>query len=1122
MKVTNPLGLVFAFSDSGAVRSIEVDPIRIGLRPPSLFSRSGTNLYLRKRGSRIAYTPLLGPESPSHFRVADGVFEARGTWAGLEYACVLQLADSRLAWQWRVRVESKLDQPAELDLIYVQDVGLRANDPGLVNEAYVSQYLERRVFEDVHHGSVVCCRQNMKESVGHPWLMIACAGRAVAASTDGLQFYGRTFRSTGEPEALCKAKLEGELSGEASVVALQEEPFVLGAAESHTSVFGALYLPDHPPASSDSDLSRLPVPLRGFADAPPPSAADAFSRPADDRFQNARLLQADDLSRAELAELFGSEWRHVEEADGRLLSFFTDGAGHVVLRAKEERVDRPHGHILQAKCGYVPDESVMSTTAFACGVFNSHLTQGNTNFNTLLSVCTNPSTPALEGQRMLVQFEDGEYLLGVPSAFEMGLNHCRWIYKRGGVCLQVRTWTSFREPRVNLDFKVLRGGPVRLSLTHQFDASNGWTVASDGADQFVAKPHAESMLAKQFPRAQFRLLVNSRDSGYRAHDHGHGHGVREAETPATSFFVIEIPDTSSFCLSFVGEVVDPASVDAIQDADAALRSDCEAAASAWREFSRELTLSGQEEIAAIGEILPWYGMNALVHFLTPYGLEQFSGAAWGTRDVCQGPLDLLLCEEKYAEAKQVLRILFSHQNPDGGWPQWWMFDRYRSVRADSAHGDVIYWCILAVCNYIKASGDLGVLDEPLPYFHAGADQTAKTPLFEHVDRIVDLVVGSFVPGTALVQFGGGDWNDSLQPVSKELAERLISSWTVQMSYQAFTEYREVCERSGRTVRARQLEDIADRIKTDFQRYLVRDGVVAGYGLVDTHTHTHAHANADQNIDVLLHPADTQTGVRYSLLPMNRGVISGVFSKQQAERHLEIIEQHLTGPDGARLMDRPLRYRGGPQTLFQRAESSTYFGREIGLMYVHEHLRYAESQARMGKPDTFLRALRQAIPVDYQRVVPQGDVRQSNCYYSSSDVLFSSRYEADAQYPGVVAGNTPLTGGWRVYSSGPGIYVALVVSRLLGLRIEFGNLILDPVMARSLDGMQASLRFRGRAVTFVYRVGGPGFGPHAVSINGQTAAFDREDNQYRQGGAVIPLPRFIAMLDADDNRVEIEV
>ena len=92
MKIANPLGLVFAFSDRGAVRTIEVGPMRIGIRPPSAFSRSGANLYLRTRGSRIAYTPLLGPESPSRFRVADGVFEARGSWAGLEYACVLELA----------------------------------------------------------------------------------------------------------------------------------------------------------------------------------------------------------------------------------------------------------------------------------------------------------------------------------------------------------------------------------------------------------------------------------------------------------------------------------------------------------------------------------------------------------------------------------------------------------------------------------------------------------------------------------------------------------------------------------------------------------------------------------------------------------------------------------------------------------------------------------------------------------------------------------------------------------------------------------------------------------------------------------------------------------------------
>jgi cellobiose phosphorylase len=215
MKVTNPLGLVFAFRDSGSISSIEVDPIRITLRSPS-----GANLYLRRRGGERAYTPLLGAESPSSFRVTEGMFEARGSWGGLDYECLLQPARSQLAWQWQVRVASRLDRPVEVDLIYVQDIGLRASGPGLINEHYVSQYLERRVFEDPHYGCVVCCRQNMRESVGNPWLMIASTGRAVSASTDGLQFYGRTFRSTGEPEALRVDALGGELAGEASVVAI--------------------------------------------------------------------------------------------------------------------------------------------------------------------------------------------------------------------------------------------------------------------------------------------------------------------------------------------------------------------------------------------------------------------------------------------------------------------------------------------------------------------------------------------------------------------------------------------------------------------------------------------------------------------------------------------------------------------------------------------------------------------------------------------------------------------------------------------------------------------------------------------------------------------------------------
>jgi cellobiose phosphorylase len=691
------------------------------------------------------------------------------------------------------------------------------------------------------------------------------------------------------------------------------------------------------------------------------------------------------------------------------------------------------------------------------------------------------------------------------------LNHCRWIYKLGTTCIQVCTWTAPRESRINFELKLLRGAPVRLSITHQFDELNGWTVAPSREHELVIRPRAESLLATTFTEAQFRLIVNSPETAYTVH--GAEALQLKSGSPASDFLVIEVAETSAFCLSIVGELLCASSAARLADPDAQRRSDCDDAAAMARELGRGLTLSGHEELDAIREILPWYSANALIHYLTPYGLEQFSGAAWGTRDVCQGPIELLLCQEKYEEAKQVLRIVFSHQDESGGWPQWWMFDSYRAVRADSAHGDVVYWCILALCSYIKASGDFAFLEERLPYFQqAGAGAVAATPISEHVDRTIALMVRSFVPGTALVQFGGGDWNDSLQPVSKELAKRLISSWTVQMSYQALREYRELCVRNGKMVEADELGTIAESILTDFNRHLVKGGVVAGYGLV----------GPKQTFELLLHPEDTATSVQYSLLPMNRGVISGLFSKEQAEQHLETMERHLKGPDGARLMDRPLRYRGGPQSIFQRAESSTYFGREIGLMYVHEQLRYAETQARMGRPDAFLKALRQAIPVDYQEVVPQGDVRQSNCYYSSSDVVFQSRYQADERYDEVVDGNMPLKGGWRVYSSGPGIYVALIVSRLLGLRIEYGELVLDPVVARSLDGLQASLRFHGRQVTFVYRVAGQGFGPRSITVNGRPVPFEREHNRYRQGGALIQLESFVALLEADGNRVELQI
>ena len=93
------------------------------------------------------------------------------------------------------------------------------------------------------------------------------------------------------------------------------------------------------------------------------------------------------------------------------------------------------------------------------------------------------------------------------------------------------------------------------------------------------------------------------------------------------------------------------------------------------------------------------------------------------------------------------------------------------------------------------------------------------------------------------------------------------------------------------------------------------------------------------------------------------------------------------------MDKPLAYRGGPETIFRRGESAAFFGREIGLMYVHAHLRYAEAMSALGDSQALWDALVVANPIAVTERLSHASLRQRNAYFSSSDAAFRDRYEA---------------------------------------------------------------------------------------------------------------------------------
>ncbi len=211
-----------------------------------------------------------------------------------------------------------------------------------------------------------------------------------------------------------------------------------------------------------------------------------------------------------------------------------------------------------------------------------------------------------------------------------------------------------------------------------------------------------------------------------------------------------------------------------------------------------------------------------------------------------------------------------------------------------------------------------------------------------------------------------------------------------------------------------------------------------------------------------------------------------------------------------------------QRNFQRAETSTFFGREIGLMYMHAHLRWVQALAHLGDAAGAWHAFRQAIPVGLRDVVPNARLRQSNCYASSSDADFADRADAAARYDAVYSGAVGVEAGWRVYSSGAGIAVRLLREDLLGLRLRRSSLCIDPVLPAHFDGLVAHTELEDRAVAVHYRIGPLGHGPRTVRCNGQALAFDRQAHPYRTGGAVIALDLLREHLHDGRNDIEIEV
>jgi len=1079
--ICNTVGLRLMINPHGTIRRADYGDIIVNLFPGNALEAGPSQLLLRLFAPELKdILPLLGPASFLCWQHDERGAFGSAVWYDLLIRVRLCIAESDPVWFWHVEIENQGASDVACDLIFSQDLGLASYGAVRLNEYYVSHYIDHTPLHHEIHGVSVASRQNQSVGGQYPAAFVGSLGRAVSYATDALSVFGRGYRTHQVADCI-SAGLPGEKrQHEHSLVALQEEKFPLGSGEKTNRGFFVSVMPDHPEALSEDDGKH-----GDFVRSLPESIAPAW--PCDlprnrafGLFSLARDLWVQDLSESQLDSFFGEARQHQEQHEGKLLSFFSSDKQHVVLRLKEELVLRPHGMIMRTGLSWTPDESAMTTTAWMNGVFHSMVTQGHVSINRFLS--TTHSYLGLfrsHGLRVMVEIDDVWHLLGAPSAFSMSERQCRWIYRYKSGVIEVQSAADESVSRLSLKVRVLTGPSCRFLLIFPV-ALNGDDGLKPGpvlyesfSNEIIIKAAPDSDVGGRFPGGCF--AITSHDAHLWQEIGGDEMLWEDRRSRGEPYLCVKTHMADAFCLGIEGRLMVPS----------------------------EQTQSGSEplvrvhlpdahvchaEISALNHIIPWFMQNALVHYLSPRGLEQYSGGGWGTRDVCQGPMELMLALGKFPEARDLLLRVFRQQNADGDWPQWFMFfDRERHIRPEDSHGDIVFWPVLALSQYLLATCDRSMLQERLRYF-SHDDHGDVVTIREHVERALDLIRRRVIPGTMLAAYGHGDWNDSMQPAQADLRENLCSAWTVTLHVQTMRAWADACEAIGMTQYVPSLREEAAEIHRQFLDQLVIDGVVTGL----------MHFPSNGSPRAMLHPRDSETGIRFSILPMIHAIINDLFSREQASYHLRIIREHLSGPDGARLFDRPIAYHGGISRCFQRAETASYFGREIGLMYMHAHIRYAEALARFGDAKALWVALRQINPIGMRDLVASSSLRQLNCYYSSSDADFRDRSEASLEYEKVRTGDVSLEGGWRVYSSGSGIAVRVMVQCFLGLCVGKNSVIIDPVIDPSLSELEVEWKTDDHHWHVTYRVGAEGIGVQSVEVNGVPLVGTRLTNPYRLG------------------------